>query len=48
MKDETRQLTMVICTVWVYEAPTYQFTITFNTRTNVEFTTEPQMGYSTC
>ena len=30
------------------EAPNYQFTITFNTRTNVEFTTEPQMGYSTC
>ena len=39
---------MVLCTVWDYEAPNYQFTITFNTRTNVEFTTEPQMGYSTC
>jgi len=39
---------MVLCPVWDYEAPSYQFIITFNTRTNVEFTTEPQMGYSTC
>ncbi len=36
------------CPVWDYKAPNYQFTITFKTRTNVEFTTEPQMGYSTC
>ena len=39
---------MVLCTVWDYEAPKYHFTITLKTRTNVEFTTEPQMGYSTC
>jgi hypothetical protein len=39
---------MVLCTVWDYEAPNYQFTITLKTRTNVEFTTELQMGYSTC
>jgi len=42
-------VTLVVCTVWDYEAQKYQFTITFNTRTNVEFTTkQTQMGYSTC
>jgi hypothetical protein len=38
----------IICPVWDYEAQNYQFITTFNTRTNVEFTTKPQMGYSTC
>ena len=46
--DVGKIVRLVLCTVWDYEAPNYQFTITFNTRTNVEFTTEPQMGYSTC
>ena len=39
---------MVLCTVWDYEAQNYQIIITLNTRTNVEFTTKTQMGYSTC
>ena len=46
--DVGKIVRLVLCTVWDYEAPNYQFTITFKTRTNVEFTTEPQMGYSTC
>jgi hypothetical protein len=39
---------MVLCTVWDYEAPNYQSITNLNTRTNVEFTTESKMGYSTC
>ena len=46
--DVGKIVRLVLCTVWDYEAPNYQFTITLKTRTNVEFTTEPQMGYSTC